>query len=247
MFSTSTSISDMATRQSNSIRRRAWKMPPPPPPPSTPLRQRKKTTGKENEPPTPIPTLAVSTPLKREQSTSTGKESSFLPEFHSTPPMPSFQKPLPTISPRRRVDLRPTTSTSTPLRSVQKSARLHRQFADNSPTFPSSPPLAPQPPTPSYPHLASLTLSYHPVNNDNTNIPPLPSNWTSTHDRAICVLDARDYPLPAIVAKIRRAFAFRGSLTAAMVDRRLRQLDADVECVYWRVGLGLPVMGEEVS
>ena len=73
--------------------------------------------------------------------------------------------------------------------------------------------------------------------------PPLPRGWSEQHDRAICMLDARMYSLPAIVSKIRRAYpGLRGVLTPAMVDRRLRVLDQDVEIDYWRAGLSHPVV-----
>lgn len=73
--------------------------------------------------------------------------------------------------------------------------------------------------------------------------PPLPPTWTTQHDRAICVLDARNYPLESIVIKLRRTFpALTGTvLTGAMVDKRLRQLDQDVEIDYWRIGLLVPI------
>ncbi|RMY94198.1 hypothetical protein D0861_01538 [Hortaea werneckii] len=91
--------------------------------------------------------------------------------------------------------------------------------------------------------------------------PPLPAAWTQQHDRAICLLDAKGHSLPTIVNHLRKSFPrdLRGSiLTPAMVDKRLRVLDQDVEIDYWRVGLGLvrggggigggsERMGEEVS
>ncbi|KAF2722113.1 hypothetical protein K431DRAFT_284314 [Polychaeton citri CBS 116435] len=69
--------------------------------------------------------------------------------------------------------------------------------------------------------------------------PSLPSVWSSAHDRAICVLDARNYSLSAIVIKMRRTFPeLEGvTLTPAMVDKRLRILDQRVELDYWAVGL----------
>jgi hypothetical protein len=68
--------------------------------------------------------------------------------------------------------------------------------------------------------------------------PPLPPNWTGQHDRAICILDARNYTHTGIVAKIRRAFPnIRGTLTPAMIDKRLRQLDQNVYVDYWALGL----------
>ena len=58
------------------------------------------------------------------------------------------------------------------------------------------------------------------------DLPPLPDAWTQRHDRAICVLDSRNYSHNAIVAKLRRVFPeLRGTLTPLMVDKRLRILD----------------------
>ncbi|KAI7009805.1 hypothetical protein KC366_g17316 [Hortaea werneckii] len=83
----------------------------------------------------------------------------------------------------------------------------------------------------------------HPVFVDGIEeTPPLPTGWTQHHDRAICVLDAKGYSLPTIVNHLRKTFPrdLRGSiLTPAMVNKRLRVLDQDVEIDYWRVGLGL--------
>ncbi|KAK4990757.1 hypothetical protein LTR50_002293 [Elasticomyces elasticus] len=69
--------------------------------------------------------------------------------------------------------------------------------------------------------------------------PPFPSAWSPVHDRAICVLDARDYTLTATVTKLRRAFPeLHGvTLTPVMVEKRLRILDQIVEIDYWRMGL----------
>ena len=69
--------------------------------------------------------------------------------------------------------------------------------------------------------------------------PSLPPSWSSVHDRAICVLDARNYSLPAIVIKVRRTFPELAglTLTPAMVDKRLRILDQRVELDYWTIGL----------
>lgn len=67
------------------------------------------------------------------------------------------------------------------------------------------------------------------------DLPPLPEAWTTTHDRAICLLDSRNYSHSAIVAKLRRVFPeLRGTLTPLMIDKRLRILDQNVELDYWR-------------
>ncbi|KAK8200644.1 hypothetical protein M8818_005959 [Zalaria obscura] len=69
--------------------------------------------------------------------------------------------------------------------------------------------------------------------------PPLPPTWDKNHDRAICILDVRDYSLSQCIKKLRRAFPeLTGTqLTPVMIDKRLRQLDQDIEINYWRIGL----------
>ena len=57
-------------------------------------------------------------------------------------------------------------------------------------------------------------------------------------DRAICILDASEYTLPNIISKVRRVFPeLNGTLTPAMIDKRLRQLDQIPELDYWAIGL----------
>ena len=56
------------------------------------------------------------------------------------------------------------------------------------------------------------------------------------HDKAICLLDSRNYSHATIVAKLRRVFPeLQGTLTPLMVDKRLRILDQNVELDYWRI------------
>ena len=65
--------------------------------------------------------------------------------------------------------------------------------------------------------------------------PATRSNWTQQHDRAICALDAQNHDIFAIVARLNRDFPnLRGSLTAEMIDKRLHQLDQNIEIDYWR-------------
>ncbi|KAK0364708.1 hypothetical protein LTR59_010995 [Friedmanniomyces endolithicus] len=141
--------------------------------------------------------LAPETPLKDRTNTlkpttpASINNTSFLPELHSTPPMPTFRKP----------------AAMTPRSPAPRPAALGSR--------------------------ASLTLL-----DRVEDTPPLPGGWTPQHDLAICVLDARNYSLPGIVTKIRRTFpSLHGILTTAMIDKRLRQLDQDIEIDYWRVGL----------
>ncbi|KAJ9641959.1 hypothetical protein H2199_005174 [Coniosporium tulheliwenetii] len=69
--------------------------------------------------------------------------------------------------------------------------------------------------------------------------PPLPASWTSAHDQAICMLDAKAVPVTSIAARLKRAFPdLRAvAVTPAMVERRLRCLDQIPEVDYWRRAL----------
>ncbi|KAI4727952.1 hypothetical protein E4T49_04319 [Aureobasidium sp. EXF-10728] len=69
--------------------------------------------------------------------------------------------------------------------------------------------------------------------------PPLPKEWNSVHDHAMCVLDTCNYSLNAIVKKLRSAFPelSNAPLTPTMVDKRLRVLDQNPEIDYFRTGL----------
>lgn len=69
--------------------------------------------------------------------------------------------------------------------------------------------------------------------------PPLPEEWTNTHDHAMCVLDTCDYSLDAIIKKLRSAFPelANSPLTQVMIDKRLRVLDQNPDIDYFRTGL----------
>lgn len=159
----------------------------------------------------------------------------WLPEMHSTPPMPTFQKPDMATPP-------------TPVRSDQgqENATPTRQHGTRRPvhipgegngsatraTFPR-------------PRAVYSTIS---PDDRVSETSPLPHNWTAQHDRAICILDARNYSLTGIVAKVRRTFPnLRGTLTPAMIDKRLRQLDQDVSIDYWAVGLAKASHGKKAE
>lgn len=109
--------------------------------------------------------------------------------------------------------IRPTTSSSAPLLS--------------------KPQLAGSPTSPKRPRIFHTTSIF---NDRFLDLPPLPDTWTTQHDRAICLLDSRNYSHAAIVAKLRRVFPeLRGTLTPLMIDKRLRILDQNVELDYWRI------------
>lgn len=79
---------------------------------------------------------------------------------------------------------------------------------------------------------------FPPQNHHDRPIPPLPSNWTQQHDKAICILDVKNYSHPAMIAKLRRTFpSLCGTLTPIMIDKRLQQLDQNVELNYYSAGL----------
>ncbi|KAK0824137.1 hypothetical protein LTR73_008004 [Friedmanniomyces endolithicus] len=168
--------------------------------------------------------LAPETPLKDRTNTlkpttpASINNTSFLPELHSTPPMPSFRKP----------------TTMTPRSPAPRPAALGSRFSGSLQRDKPLPPISdPGGMFATFGARASPTLL-----DRVEDTPPLPGGWTPQHDLAICVLDARNYSLPGIVTKIRRTFpSLRGILTTAMIDKRLRQLDQDIEIDYWRVGL----------
>ena len=75
------------------------------------------------------------------------------------------------------------------------------------------------------------------IHNDRfLDLPPLPDAWNVQHDKAICLLDSRNYSHATIVAKLRRVFPeLHGTLTPLMIDKRLRILDQNVELDYWSI------------
>ncbi|KAI6946963.1 hypothetical protein KC355_g14960 [Hortaea werneckii] len=232
MFSSAGSVGDMATRHhSGSVRR--WRNRSTASTaasgivsPSTPLH----STGRSN-------TMKTSSTVNCTTTTTT-----FLPELTSTPPMPTFQKPSLLPSPGKEIFSREAKENNIPHHhhSITLTPPDH-----SSPQPPHLPPIA----DPGRLLTTPATPKPNPVLVDGLEeTPPLPNSWTQRHDRAICVLDAKGYSLHTIVSHLRRNFPreLRGSiLTPAMVDKRLRVLDQDVEIDYWRVGLGLMRGGVE--
>ncbi|KAK3672884.1 hypothetical protein LTR78_007237 [Recurvomyces mirabilis] len=170
-----------------------------------------------------------------------GGDTTFLPELHSTPPMPTFQKPTMVA-----VDTSPGSPRSEGMGIGTREKRkddtpaLARRGRGKSEAVPSSTHSAEDRYHLNAPATTrSLPTSLHDQPEETTPAAgPLPTNWLEQHDRAICLLDVRGYPLPTIVLKMRRTFpGLSGILTTGMVDRRLRQLDQIVEVDYWRVGL----------
>ncbi|RMY51349.1 hypothetical protein D0865_06400 [Hortaea werneckii] len=217
MFSTAGSVGDMATRHhSGSVRR--WRN-----------RSTASTAGSGIvSPSTPLHNSGRSNTMKTSSTVNcTTTTTTFLPELTSTPPMPTFQKPSPLPSPRQEIFSRENKENNLP---------HHHHTITLTPPPPHLPPIAD-------PGRLLTTPKPNPVLVDGLEeTPPLPNSWTHHHDRAICVLDAKGYSLHTIVSHLRKSFPreLRGSiLTPAMVDKRLRVLDQDVEIDYWRVGLGL--------
>lgn len=89
------------------------------------------------------------------------------------------------------------------------------------------------------PHPAPTTVTVgqaHPATDPVHSSPPLPRAWTAKHDRALCALDVKgEYEISFVIRSMKAAFPeLRGrELTEAMLDTRLRQLDADVGCGYF--------------
>lgn len=207
-MSTTASIRERTTDSAKALRRWGSKTHASSSKMSTPLRERTNTT-----------TLAPDTPA-------TGS-TTFLPEMHSTPPMPTFQKPsMGTPAPLERSEDTGNAEPSLPHRDMSRrpwpmagaasTCAAHRENFSRGRAVHTTTPLTDRLP----------------------DTPALPSHWGPQHDRAICILDARNYNHAAIVLKVRRAFPeLHGMLTPAMVDKRLRQLDQNVYIDYWAVGL----------
>ncbi|KAK5108890.1 hypothetical protein LTR62_007692 [Meristemomyces frigidus] len=179
---------------------------------------------------TPVKALRDRTNLSanyKESPSGAGNDTTFLPELHSTPPVPTFLKSS------RKVESTTCSPTSiTAMKSTPGSWRARSRSEVLPPHFDGTSRTKGKATT--EPPATSNTLLVYRME----DTPPLPAGWLEQHDRAICVLDARNYSLPTIVIKIRRTFpSLRGTLTLAMVDKRLRQLDQIPELDYWRVGL----------
>ncbi|KAK5120149.1 hypothetical protein LTR85_006630 [Meristemomyces frigidus] len=168
-----------------------------------------------------------STPLRERTNTmktssaASANNTTFLPELNSTPPMPTFQKPA--IPSPRITD--GGAENVTPNRAYGSGRRSDSLAL---------PPIADPGRL-----LGTSNTKVGPALVDRVEeTPPLPGGWAQQHDRAICVLDARNYSLATIITKLRRTFpGLNGILTPGMIDKRLRQLDQDVDIDYWRVGL----------
>jgi hypothetical protein len=183
-------------------------------------------------------------------TTVTDGYTTILPELYSVPPMPSFQKPRPgeALSTSNAVGMgslpRPDT-----VPNRMDALGLH----DNSPPVQTNTKLNAQTPgkkrTTFGRNVSSLLLSpkararnrfapFPPQDHHERPIPSLPSNWTKQHDKAICILDVKNYTHSAMVAKLRRTFpSLDGTLTPIMIDKRLQQLDQNVELDYYKAGL----------
>lgn len=219
--------------------------------------------------------------------TPTAGMTTFLPTLHSTPPMPTFQKP----------GMRPCASlTSTPSSHIIRRVftpgsssddiafdPLHSHPLMSTTTSPdaSSRATDPQPPifarrrenirsenerprriyiphrspetidgyeretasgaTPSHIFYSRGSKAYTttPLIDRIPDTPPFPNPWNTDMDRLICKLDVRGYDHARIVKKVRQQYPqLGGVLTASMIDRRLRQLDQDIEIDYWRAEKG---------
>lgn len=213
-------------------------------------------------------------------TTPTAGMTSFLPTLHSTPPMPTFQKPgmhpRESPSPTKNITHRPLTrdniNATFPPHPKSETTMSTFSKADDRTTDPKPPVFqrrrdannigenAP-PPRIYIPHRSPETIdgtwptpgasnsrvSYYrnsqaytttPFIDRVTDTPPLPAGWNEYFDRLICKIDALGYDHTRIVQEVRQLYPHvRGVLTPAMVDKRLRQLDQNIEIDYWRAGM----------
>lgn len=213
MTSTASSILDYGSDSGKVVRRWSSKTKTPPSKVSTPLMDRTNTTRSRSN-----------YTLSTNGSTPCAGLTTFLPEMHSTPPMPTFQKPV----------------MGTPLRREQYDENMtpSRSHVPRRPDTPFDEPSMSTHTRHSSFSRPQLPYTTMPPADRVSESPPLPKGWSRQQDRAICILDASNYSLAAIVQKIRRVFPeIHGTLTPAMVDKRLRQLDQIVELDYWAIGL----------
>ena len=137
---------------------------------------------------------------------------SFLPVVNTAPPMPTFQRQTPQQGfPARTPPRNPTGNYELPPISDEGNllARGHvcTKVGQNS-------------------------------HGQIKDTPALPKVWNETHDKAICHIDVRDYPPGEMVAKMKSVFPeLEGTLTADMIDKRLRQLDQIPNCDYFSEAL----------
>jgi hypothetical protein len=138
------------------------------------------------------------------------------PNPSSLPPTPP-RKNSPGGDKENAPPIRCTSSNSAPLVSNSSNSKVQSRIPDS----------------PKRPRIFHTTSIF---NDRFLDLPQLPDSWTTQHDRAICLLDSRNYSHSAIVAKLRRVFPeLRGTLTPLMIDKRLRILDQNVELDYWRI------------
>lgn len=163
---------------------------------------------------------------KSAHSTTTTATSSFLPDIGSTPPMPTFQKPDLHDHPSVRKQDDENTTPTRPGGQIQRKPVL--------PSLPSRdrlhspPPLVPWRPVTTVPLRDRIGETF-----------PLPQGWGTKHDIAICILDVYDYSLKEIVVKVRKAFgkSLMGPMNEKTIDKRLRQLDQDIESTCYKEAL----------
>lgn len=238
---------------------------------------------------TPLTDLDLSNHESWYNGTPTAGMTTFLPTLHSTPPMPTFQKPgmhprgSPASTPTSNIFRRPVKSNNNdeydddiafdPLHSHPIMSTSKSDSADGQATDPQPPVFARRrndyesghkspkriyiphrsPETPDGYELAgssgdSLSHVFYsrgskaytttPLIDRVPDSPSLPAAWNPTLDRLICQADALGLDHQKIVSKVRQRYPqLTGVLTASAIDRRLRQLDQDIEIDYWQVGL----------
>lgn len=207
-------------------------------------------------------------------TTPTTGMTSFLPTLHSTPPMPTSQKPSVQLSDsptqssnvNRRAGADENNNTNATAFNMSTNALGHgtdsqtpvfarRRANNNTENAPPArlyiPHRSPQTvdgyqSAPGTGHSTTrgkysrspTTVATTPLIDRIPDTPPLPTGWNERVDKLICSIDLLGGDHARIVKKVRQFHPrLAGVLTPTMIDRRLRQLDQDINIDYWSLGL----------
>ncbi|KJX94816.1 hypothetical protein TI39_contig4158g00003 [Zymoseptoria brevis] len=208
---------------------------------SNSIRRWRNSQGSSSGPTTPVGDRNLTVKSAYFNATPTGN-TTFLPTLHSTPPMPTFQKP--------DMQCSPTTPTALPIRKKKENGppRIPTPVGDSTTittSFSSKPYMPIVTPARGLPSGATTTRKVpHSKASDFAtdrvqHTESLPEPWTTKQDRLVCVQDAKGRSLEYIVKKLREECPeFEDQiLTTEMVDKRLRILDFDLTWNGWSEGL----------
>lgn len=167
----------------------------------------------------------------------TTAQSSFVPDMQSTPARPSGSKTNPRVrTPYTRSNENDTPRTKTNRARTSRLSTSSRPGAKDFATIINPGHMSVSRPAPMT-DLAKFILTEGRL----PPTPPLPNCWNKDHDRAICVMDLKcpQKSLPDHIQQLRKSFPElrAATITPAMVDRRLQQLDMDIGVNYWSEAL----------